>query len=151
MQQYKKMELNTVTVVGWCCVCRVKAAVSQPSLVEAHRKLLVAALSNPRNAMFLLISEVCVPLHHPALLWTQLMAESHISRVGSSAENMERFTSVMAFGAFRRLNFQKSSQWVSLTRMHALLVARDDHVWPRFDNFCRTGVCSSFIQVILPA
>lgn len=118
----------------------MKGAVSQPSLVEAHRKLLQAALTNPRNTMFLLISEVCVPLHHPALFWAQLMAESHISRVDDESEDMQRFQSVMAYGAFRRKSFQKSSQWVSLTRMHASLVVQDDHVWPRFDNFCRTGV-----------
>jgi hypothetical protein len=120
--------------------CRVKAAVSQPSLVEAHRKLLQAALTNPRNTMFVLVSEVCVPLHHPALMWSQLLAESHISRVDAKSEDMQRYLTTMGFGAFRRHNFQKSSQWVSLTRMHASLVVQDDHLWPRFDNYCRTGV-----------
>lgn len=131
-----------MTLKSDASTCRVRGAVSQPSLVEAHRNLLRAALTNPRNTMFLLISEVCVPLHHPALLWVQLMAEAHISRVDDKSEDMQRFQAVMGFGAFRRKNFQKSSQWVSLTRMHAALVAYDDYVWPRFDNFCRTGVRS---------
>lgn len=131
--------------------CRVKAAVSQPSLVEAHRKLLQAALTNPQNTMFLLISEVCVPLHHPALLWAQLMAESHVSRVDDKAQDMQRFKREMAYGALTKATFQKSSQWVSLTRMHALLVLKDDHVWPRFDNFCRTGVCMHSLRSRCPS
>ena len=95
--------------------CRVTGAVSQPSLVQAHRKLLQAALSNPRNTMFLLVSEVCAPLHHPALFWAQLMAEAHVSRVDDKAQDMQRFKREMAYGALRRATFQKSSQWVSLT------------------------------------
>ena len=39
--------------------------------------------------MFLLVSEVCVPLHHPALMWSQLMAESHVSRATGRTEDMQ--------------------------------------------------------------
>lgn len=119
---------------------RIPAAISQPSLVSAHKALLREALKDTRNSMFLLLSEVCIPLHHPALLWSQLMAESHISRVSGKTEDMYRWWPAMEYGSLSRAHFFKSSQWVGLTRMHAMLVAQDDHVWPRFDKFCRTGV-----------
>ena len=50
----------------------------------------------------------------------------------------------MEYGKLQRELFSKSSQWVGLTRMHAMLVVEDDHVWPRFDRFCRTGVRCRF-------
>lgn len=116
------------------------AAISQPSLVAAHKALLRAALKDPRNTMFILVSEVCVPLHHPALMWSQLMSEAHVSRVSAITEDMQRWWWGMEYGSLQREKFLKSSQWVGLTRMHAMIVAEDDHVWPRFDKFCRTGV-----------
>ena len=54
----------------------------------------------------------------------------------------------MEYGSLDRKKFYKSSQWVGLTRMHAMLVTQDDHVWPRFDKYCRTGVRNG---TLLPA
>eukprot|EP00892_Ulva_mutabilis_P008505 jgi/Ulvmu1/6026/UM267_0002.1 len=120
--------------------CRVKAAPGQPSLVLAHRLLLRAALRDVANSMFLLISEACVPLHHPALMWAQLMAESHVSRVAARSIVAAQFPAQLATRHMRPRHFKKSSQWVGLTRMHAALAAADEHVWPQFQTFCRTGV-----------
>jgi hypothetical protein len=126
--------------VSWSC--RVTAAISQPSLVTAHKTLLRTALEDPRNSMFILVSEVCVPVHHPALFWSQLMAEAHVSRVTGKQEDVQRWWNGMEYGYLTQEKFLKSSQWVGLSRMHAMLVVEDMHVWPRFDRFCRTGVRS---------
>jgi Core-2/I-Branching enzyme len=132
-------------------VCRQPAAISQPSLVTAHKALLRAALEDPRNTMFILISEVCVPLHHPALMWSQLMAEAHVSRVTGKQEDMQRWWDGMQYGSLNQERFLKSSQWVGLSRMHAMLVVEDDHVWPRFDKYCRTGVRALLSDLYFPA
>ena len=63
------------------CWCRVAATWGDSSLVHAFRNLLKAALEDPRNTKFVHVSESCVPLRHPAVLWSQHVAESHISRV----------------------------------------------------------------------
>ena len=91
--------------------------------------------------MFLLVSESCIPLYHPALFWAQLMAESHVSRVAQSRYHIGRWHGQMATDHLRGPNFRKSPQWSSLTRMHALLAVQDQHVWVQFEQFCRTLVC----------
>ena len=48
----------------------------QHSLVTAERLLLQAALEDPANAWFVLLSETTVPLYPPTVLWRQLMAET---------------------------------------------------------------------------
>ena len=41
----------------------------------AERKLVEAAVADPANTWFVLLSETTVPLYPPALLWQQLMSE----------------------------------------------------------------------------
>ena len=120
--------------------CRIRAEFAQPSLVAAHRLLLQEALKDPRNTMFVLVSETCIPLHHPALFYTQLMAESHISRVGSGHKDPHRWFHLMGTEHLKPGHFRKGSQWLTLTRMHAELAATDTHVWSQFRRYCRTQV-----------
>lgn len=122
------------------CCCRVPTQYAEPSLVVAHRALLAAALQNPRNSMFLLLSESCTPLYHPAVIWAQLAAESHLSRVAQGFFDTMRWHGNMESPHLQGQQFRKSPQWSSLTRMHALLATRDEHVWPQFAQFCRTLV-----------
>lgn len=44
----------------------------QHSLVDAARALLAAALENPRNQRFFLISESTLPLYSPLLWYSQV-------------------------------------------------------------------------------
>ena len=90
--------------------------------------------------MFLLVSESCVPLYHPALFWTQLQSESHISRVNDGVFSVERWSNMMATELLRFEHFRKGAQWSSLTRMHAQVVAHDEHVWTQFQAFCHSLV-----------
>eukprot|EP00892_Ulva_mutabilis_P004537 jgi/Ulvmu1/2455/UM136_0007.1 len=117
---------------------RIKAEFAQPSLISAFKNLLEVALEDRRNSMFLLVSETCVPLHHPALLWTQLIAESHVARVADGYYSGVRWSELMATEHMKRDHFQKGAQWHSLTRMHAELVVADRHVWPQFQRYCIT-------------
>eukprot|EP00887_Chlorella_sp_A99_P001689 scaffold8.g1689.t1 len=52
---------------------RVEVAWGQWSVAEAERRLLAAALADPRNQRFVLLSETCAPLHPPQLLYMQLL------------------------------------------------------------------------------
>lgn len=55
---------------------------------EAERRLVRAALSNHLNERFVLLSEACIPLYPPHVLYTQLMYE-RLSRIDACAENTE--------------------------------------------------------------
>lgn len=120
---------------------RVHAGYAQPGLVKALRLLLEAALADPRNTKFVLVSEACVPLWHPVLIWTQLNAEGDYSRVENKTSLAAGyFDPKMTTELFTQEHWKKSAQWVALSRLHADLVARDEHVWPRVEEFCTTPV-----------
>lgn len=120
--------------------CRIDTQYAEPTLVAAHRALLAAALQDPRNTMFVLLSESCTPIYHPAVVWAQLISESHVSRVSQGIYNGWRWHGFMHTDHLWGQHFRKTSQWSSLTRMHALLAVHDEHVWPQFAQFCRTLV-----------
>lgn len=113
---------------------------AQPSLVDAHRRLLRAALADEANTMFALMSESCMPLYHPALFWAQLISEAHMTRMSDGMFGVHRWSAKMATDRLKPGHFRKGSQWASLTRMHAKLAAYDEHVWRQFEQFCRTAV-----------
>lgn len=69
-----------------------------------------------------------------------MMAEAHVSRVNNGRYNLERWNDVMQTQHLKFENFQKGDQWMSLTRMHAEIVANDEHVWSQFEMYCRTQV-----------
>ncbi len=52
------------------------------SIAEAERRLLIAALHDPLNLRFALLSESCVPLHPPGVVWAEALAEAR-SRVNA--------------------------------------------------------------------
>ena len=54
---------------------RVLTAWGQHSLVDAAKALLAAALVNPRNQRFFLISESTLPLYSPLLWYSQVGGE----------------------------------------------------------------------------
>jgi len=52
--------------------------------ITAERLLLKAALEDPMNQRFLLLSESCVPLYAPSVVWISIMGESR-SRIHACA------------------------------------------------------------------
>ena len=52
------------------------------AVVEAELRLLSQALKDPRNQKFVLLSESCVPIHRPEIVYLQLMSERK-SRINS--------------------------------------------------------------------
>ena len=53
--------------------------------MQVSRRMLRLALEDPLNQRFLLVSEVCIPLYPPTVLYAQLMAEDK-SRLNACAK-----------------------------------------------------------------
>ncbi len=56
--------------------------------MEAERALLAAALSDPLNQRFVLLSDSCLPLYPPATIYLQLVAEQR-SRVNACSNKSD--------------------------------------------------------------
>lgn len=59
------------------------------NLVEASRTLLAAALKDPLNQRFVLLSESCVPLYSPQVVYMQLLSEAG-SRVDACGRTVRK-------------------------------------------------------------
>jgi hypothetical protein len=144
--------LRTAATAGamWEARCRQFDQTGQPSEVLALRALLSAALADARNSKFVTVAPSAVPLRHPALVWSQLIAETHISRVRMRPAELSSKPlhsllmrdladhHLLPPGSSARLSEGDAS--VALTRMHAEIVAKDDHLWPFFEKYCRSEV-----------
>jgi hypothetical protein len=86
-------------MLQYLVACRVFTGWGEPALVTALRNLLTVALADERNSKFILVSESCMPLRHPALFWVQNMAEAHLSRVSSEPSNLNIPGAFLATGA----------------------------------------------------
>lgn len=114
---------------------RVTVHWAQHSMVDAQRALLSAALEEPRNQRMVMLSDSCVPLYPPQVVYLQTLRE-HQSRInackGDRADDhklgMERWHDAMAGGRLDKHHWRKSSQWTTLTRQHADLVVKDDEI-----------------------
>ena len=81
--------MQTIEVAKWA------PELSRPPMpqVEAHRQMLRAALADPLNQHFVLLSESCVPLYPAAALYWQLVRErrSRVAACPASNMNEERW------------------------------------------------------------
>ena len=131
---------------------RVKAVWGTHTLVDATRALLAAALTNPRNQKFVLLSESDVPLYSPLVLYAQMMAEpgSRVNACNGSASSMvgrtypgwnhndgNRLRDDMIAEGLTLEVWRKSWQWIALTRKHAELAVKDADVDAAFRATCR--------------
>ncbi|KAJ9566180.1 hypothetical protein OSB04_002146 [Centaurea solstitialis] len=114
----------------------IKVGWGESSMIEAERLLLRAALEDPGNRRFLLLSDSCVPLYNFTYSYHYLMGSSK-SFVDSFLDMKEgRYNPKMARVIPMR-KWRKGSQWFALVRSHAKAVAYDDVVFPVFKKFCK--------------
>eukprot|EP00798_Chlamydomonas_sp_ICE-L_P022984 gene22984-30172_t len=120
-------------------------AYAMHALSKAFIALLGAAVRDPLNQKFILLSESCLPLYPPEVMYAQLMAEgkSRINACGKGhgydafLDDLDyRWQPLMDTQFFHKKHFRKSSQWVSLSRLHAELVVADRHVEEMFSRYC---------------
>ncbi|XP_016442465.2 glycosyltransferase BC10-like [Nicotiana tabacum] len=114
----------------------IKVAWGEASMIEAERLLLEQALKDPANRRFVLLSESCVPLYNFSYIYNYLRASPR-SFVDSFLDKKEcRYNPNMS-PYIPMSKWRKGSQWITLIRRHAEVVADDDVVFPVFKMFCK--------------
>ncbi|KAL6011463.1 Glycosyltransferase bc10 [Asimina triloba] len=88
----------------------------ESSMLLAERILLKSALSDPFNERFVFLSDSCIPLYNFSYIYDYIMLSS-TSFVDS--------TVCCPF------------MWAALIRKHAIVIVRDDTVYPMFQRHCR--------------
>ncbi|MEW5312753.1 MAG: hypothetical protein WDW38_004362 [Sanguina aurantia] len=122
---------------------RVSTSYGGHSLIEAERALVKEALKDPTNVKFVMVAHDSIPLYPPYVVFVQLLSDGDKSRMGLDGllaidKNRwrEGFIKNMEGMHLREQHFGKTSQWVVLTRSHAMLMDRDVHVERVFQQFC---------------
>ncbi|CAI9086824.1 OLC1v1020741C2 [Oldenlandia corymbosa var. corymbosa] len=114
----------------------IKVAWGESSMIEAERLLFEAALQDPANQRFILLSESCVPLYNFSYVYNYLLA-SPKSFVDSFLDKKEgRYNEQMA-PVIPKKKWRKGSQWITLVRKHAEVIVDDDIIFPVFQKFCK--------------
>ncbi|KAK9907953.1 hypothetical protein WJX75_000484 [Coccomyxa subellipsoidea] len=119
----------------------VKASWGGFDLVDATKALLRAALANERNKKLMLVSESCIPLYPPTLIYQQLMSEPK-SRINACPHRHMmpwRWHPKMARGEQVRITprlWRKTSQWFAIERGLAQVIVDDTAVADLFRKTC---------------
>ncbi|CAI7883610.1 unnamed protein product, partial [Closterium sp. NIES-54] len=117
-----------------------------PNLIRAEKRLLAAALEDPGNQRFVLVSDKCLPIFNFTYVWDYLFA-TNVSFI-TSYESGWRWVFTMA-PTIKRHQFRKGSQWFSLTRAHAALIVRDRKYYDLFVETFSEIPDESYIQTVL--
>lgn len=112
------------------------------TLVMAEMKLIGAALKDKRNHKFVLLSESCIPVHPPEVVYAQIIFESK-SRINACLNKdnfgrleLWRWKSKMETKSLKQKHWRKSQQWFILNRFHAELAYKDKHIKEVFKRYC---------------
>ncbi|XP_015697658.2 glycosyltransferase BC10-like [Oryza brachyantha] len=122
----------------------VKVAWGEPTMVEAERILFAAALEDPANQRFVLLSDSCVPMYNFSYIYTYLMA-SPKSFVDSFVDKTEKRYNPSMSPVIPRGKWRKGSQWVALIRRHAEVVVGDKRVLQVFRRHCKMVVTKALL------
>ncbi|KAH7650931.1 Glycosyl transferase family 14 protein [Dioscorea alata] len=114
----------------------IQVAWGESSMIEAERLLLSAALEDPGNQRFVLLSDSCVPLYNFSYTYEYLLSSSK-SFVDSFLDTKEsRYTPKM-YPTIPQEKWRKGSQWITLVRKHASVLVADDAIFPLFRKYCK--------------
>jgi len=112
------------------------------TLIMAEMKLLEAALKEERNQKFVLLSESCIPIHPPEVVYAQAIHESK-SRINACLDMFDygrlelwRWKVKMETQFLKKGHWRKSQQWYILNRDHAELALKDNHIKEVFKRYC---------------
>ncbi|WOK92549.1 hypothetical protein Cni_G01240 [Canna indica] len=114
----------------------IKVIWGEDTMIEAERLLLAAALKEPSNQRFALISDSCVPLYNFSYIYNYMMS-SPKSFVDSFLDKKEGRFNIKMFPTIPKDRWRKGSQWITLVRKHAEIVVADAVVFPIFRRFCK--------------
>ncbi|XP_054788487.1 glycosyltransferase BC10-like isoform X1 [Prosopis cineraria] len=109
------------------------------STVEAERRLLANALSDPDNQHFVLLSDSCIPVRSFDFVYNYFLL--------ANVSFIECFVDPGPHGNGRYIehmlpevemkNFRKGSQWFSMKRQHAIMILADNLYLTKFKFHCR--------------
>ncbi|KAI8525067.1 hypothetical protein RHMOL_Rhmol13G0199300 [Rhododendron molle] len=114
----------------------IKVEWGEASMIQAERLLLGAALKDPANQRFVLLSDSCVPLYDFSYIYNYLMASPR-SFLDSFLDKKEGRYNPKMSPVIPRNKWRKGSQWISLVRSHAEVVVEDEVIFPIFEKFCK--------------
>lgn len=107
------------------------------SLVVAARALLTAALEDPTNHKFQLLSGTTLPLWSPPVVYSRLMAES-TSHLDACHHQAAAVPAELALALdLQGVELRRSSPYFTLLRAHAALASHDTSWEPRFASACK--------------
>ncbi|KAI3769653.1 hypothetical protein L6452_00762 [Arctium lappa] len=119
-------QLENSVEVGW----------GKPTMIEAEKLLFKAALNDPSNQILVLLSDSCVPLYDFHYIYTYLMSSPR-SFVDSFIDVKENRYNPEMSPDIPKDKWRKGSQWITLVRRHAEMVAYDHVVFPIFEKHCK--------------
>ncbi|KAK4744219.1 hypothetical protein SAY87_010531 [Trapa incisa] len=108
----------------------------EASMVEAEKILFSAALEDPANQRFVLLSDSCVPLYNFSYIYKYLM-HSQRSFVDSFIDAKEERYNPKMSPSIPREKWRKGSQWIALIRRHAVVLVNDYEIISIFKNYCK--------------
>ncbi|XP_074307477.1 glycosyltransferase BC10-like [Silene latifolia] len=114
----------------------IQVAWGESSMIEAERLLLDAALKDPANQRFVLLSDSCVPLYNFSFIYDYVVGSSK-SFVDSFLDKKDDRYNTKMSPAIPKDDWRKGSQWFTLIRSHAEVVVDDDLVFPVFRKYCK--------------
>lgn len=104
-------------------------------MIQAERLLLEAALEDPANQRFVLLSDSCVPLYNFSYIYNYVIASPR-SFVDSFLDAKEGRYNPKMSPKIPMNKWRKGSQWIALIRRHAEVIVDDEVVFPLFQKFC---------------
>ncbi|PON52134.1 Glycosyl transferase [Parasponia andersonii] len=114
----------------------IQVAWGESSMIQAEKLLLAEALEDPANQRFVLLSDSCVPLYNFSYIYNYLMA-SPSSFVDSFLDAKEGRYNPKMSPKIPMNKWRKGSQWITLIRRHAEVVADDELIFQVFHKFCK--------------
>lgn len=108
----------------------------ESSMIQAERLLLAAALEDPANQRFVLLSDSCVPLYNFSYVYNYLMVSPR-SFVDSFLDAKEGRYNPKMSPKIPREKWRKGSQWITVVRKHAEVVVDDDVIFSVFKKYCK--------------
>ncbi|CAI5962457.1 unnamed protein product [Closterium sp. NIES-64] len=113
-----------------------------PTMIDAERRLIAAALKDPANHNFVLLSESCIPVKSLKFTWRYLLGTDYsfvssftTDRYVNTGRHDERMAPLIPIEKWR-----KASQWFSVTRKHANIIINDIDVHKLFQIYCRGDI-----------
>ncbi|KAK7303339.1 hypothetical protein RJT34_14242 [Clitoria ternatea] len=114
----------------------IQVSWGESSMIQAERLLLAAALEDPANQRFVLLSDSCVPLYNFSYVYNYVMVSPR-SFVDSFLDAKEGRYNPKMSPKIPREKWRKGSQWITIVRKHAEVIVDDDVIFSVFKKYCK--------------